>query len=62
MKHLCRVAAFVVFAFFVGVAPGGAQQLSLSGAVDDTYGVVPSVPVTLRYTSPVMVPACRARR
>lgn len=43
-----RVGVFLGLALFVGTLESAAQQLSLSGTVDDTYGVVPSVPVTLR--------------
>lgn len=48
MTRVCRIAVLIVFALCLGAANSAAQNLSLSGTVDDTYGVVPAVPVTLR--------------
>ncbi len=48
MRRLFRVATFVVAGLFAGVPESTAQQLSISGVVDDTYGVLPGASVTLR--------------
>lgn len=47
-RVLCRVGVFVVLAFALGAAEGAAQQLSIAGIVDDTYGVVQAVTVSVR--------------
>ena len=48
MNRFCHLFALLATVLFVGAVECTAQQLSISGTVDDTYGVVPAVSVTLR--------------
>jgi len=46
--RFCRVLALLAVGLLVGTLECTAQQLSISGTVDDTYGVVAGASVTLR--------------
>lgn len=48
VKGVCRSVGVIVCVLLIGFGTAAAQGLSLSGAVDDTYGVIPGIAVTLR--------------